>query len=174
MHTAGFSLLELLVIIAIFTMVVGLTARVFHSSTRLSAYILQNIEQVEAVETLRTEFAEAVRESAAVHDSLGPYTTGEEYVVLRHPPPENGQEYTVFGRLPGQDALCRLDLLQTDGRLEPLGLEAFSLPCASAVFQYGPEPLDDPRTITLNIEATTNPGQKSKPYLFTASLRCHE
>ena len=116
-RAGGYSLLETLVYVAVLGIVLNIFASIFASNTRLSAVNTLALNRLRGIDEVQRVFRDAVREASGVAVGIGDYRSGEEQLVLRVPQ-EEGTRYIVLGALREDGRLCRLDVIERDGKLE--------------------------------------------------------
>lgn len=116
--TLGATLIECLVYVACLTAFGNILASIYIDTTRLSVHGENTIERLRQLGEFRELFSKTVRESSGVVQSVGPYQTGGEQVVLALAPAEDtgARRYAVFALLPNKAGIQCLYLREEDGK----------------------------------------------------------
>lgn len=163
---AGYSLLEMLIVVAVLSIAINLCGSLFVSASRMSAVSTQALDRLGGVEELRREFTEAVRASAGVVEACGPYTTGAQTVVLRMPPVDGHARFRVLGTLGEADRFSRFDLEMVNGAVEPVLMVTYRQRVDGVAFSTGSG------AITLELKAKRDLKEKTGPtHTFVATPR---
>ena len=176
-HASGLSLFEVLMFSVLFVMLGAVAYSVFYNSVRLSAMHTSALDRIRAVETVREEFSQTVRESAGIAAGVGVHRTGADAVVLRIPPsPENGAapRYVVFGRILGKPPLVRMEVAEENGQYTTTSFSRYPLPAKAVHLDFDTADPLKARRVALEIEVPNAVKGKSKPsatYRFVAALR---
>ena len=97
-QSGGYSLLEMLVYVAVLAVGINLFVSALSSGSRLSAVTTLQLGRIEGIRDVQDTFTGLVRRAAAVVPEAGAYTTGGQTVVLRMPPGQpEGFSYIVIG-----------------------------------------------------------------------------
>jgi len=175
--TAGMSLFECLVYVAILGVVINLSMSIFMSSSRMSTLATVALDRVNMTEDVRHAFTRAVHEAEGVASEAGSYKTGPEQLVLAYPPtPESDgwRRYVVFGRIAPSAGLGRLDILEKAGEVVIDGLVKYPLPVSKLDLSYDADSPDAARLVTLQVDVQMGSSRDVRPpktHRFAASLR---
>ncbi|MBX3176601.1 MAG: type II secretion system protein [Candidatus Hydrogenedentes bacterium] len=132
----GFTLLEMLVYVAIFGLTINILASLLMTGARLSATAALSLDRLAGVRDVQEAFTTYTRRASGVAVSAGSYTTGEDTLVLAMPP-SWGYDYAVLGKLgeDGGDHFGVLRLRNGDSGLESDFLQFRAQPLAHLRFE---------------------------------------
>ncbi len=168
-RNAGYTIIEMLVYVAVLAIAINLCGKLFLSGSRLSALNTQALDRMLAVSEVEKEFDRAVREASAVVPEAGEYRSGEQTVVLQAEPEEGSPHYVVFGTIRDKEHISRMDLVQRSGVLECTRFTTFRQPFASIAFAAPQAPL-----ISLEVIIKKDTGERNlrkTVHRFDAALR---
>lgn len=172
---AGMTLFECLTYIAIFTVLINVSASTFISTTQLASIGTRGLDRLNMTDELRDDVSRLLREARAVTSGAGAYHTGPDTLVLEMPsPPDsaNTHRYTVLGGFGPKNRLARIDVSEKDGVHTVTWFSHYALPVASVKFAY--DNADPLQARLINVEANvvnTHKGRSPIPYRFSAALR---
>ena len=161
----GYSLLELLVYMAVFGIGINLFISAMGTGSRLSATTTIQMSRLEGIRDVQQTFVHYVRRAESVVPAIGRYTTGDSVVVLKMPTLQSeGFDYLVLGAVQQPDAFTVLGLTQTEGQWhetymktlrQPLGQQTF------AVLEEGERPL-----VQMTVQVKQESGERDRPFLL--------
>jgi type II secretory pathway pseudopilin PulG len=161
---AGYSLLEMLVYIAVLAVGINLFVSALSTGSRLAATTTLQLGRIEGIRDVQDSFTGYVRRAAAVVPRASSFETGEDLVVLRMPPDQpEGFDYLVLGAVRGPERFTVLGLTEKDGAWsevygktlrQPLGQQQY------AVDDSGIRPL-----ITVTLQVAQEDGERKRPFL---------
>lgn len=162
----GYSLVEMLVFIAVFSMTIVVLSRLFVTTSRLSVYSTQIVDRMNEVREVQRDFAAVVREAVAVVPGIGEHRTDDKTLVLRLHHDGEAERYAVLGMLDEQQ---HLNCMEVTG-MQAEKYVTWRLPVAAARFEVD----DSGRRVTLTLD--TQPHNPQKPEAgrtrrFVAALR---
>lgn len=142
----GFTLFEMVVYIAVFTVGVNLFVSVLSTGARLGATTTLQLHRVAGIRAVQSRFVHFVRQGGSVVPGAGPYQTGEDVVVLRMPDESPGSmDAVVLGAVRDKQHFSVLGLaLADDGTWSQVYGETVHQPLKRQVFQVstdGPRPV---------------------------------
>ncbi len=169
----GMTLFELLVCVAIFTVILNVIMSIFDSGTRLSALIVERLDRMDGALTLQQGFAKAVREAVGVADRIGDYRTGEDTLVLQLPSASGVRRYAILGRLSQGDCLCRMDVVVRHTGMEAASFVRYPIALASYRFGFDQGVAVQARLVSLDFEIRRAADEGGSPlrHTFAAALR---
>ncbi len=168
-RTAGYTIIEMLVYVAVLAIAINLCGKLFLSGSRLSALNTQALDRMLAVSEVEKEFDRAVREASTVVPEAGEYRGNEQTVVLQAEPEEGCPHYVVFGAMRDKEHVSRMDLVRRNGNLECTRFTTFRQPFASITFTTAQAPL-----ISLDVIIKKDQGERNlrkTVHRFDAALR---
>ncbi|MBI2435340.1 MAG: hypothetical protein HYV26_20985 [Candidatus Hydrogenedentes bacterium] len=117
---AGYSLLEMLMFVAVFAVAVNLCGALLLTSSRLAAMNTLALDRLNAVREVQDGFKTAIQESAGKSEAPWGLSPTDGRLWLRLPAQEPGQSaaYRVFGLLADGQRLVREDFLLGPGAPE--------------------------------------------------------
>lgn len=116
--TRGYTLIEMLVYVAIFGMMLVLCMRLFSTTSRISAYSIQASDRLDDIRDAQRVFLETMRAATAIADGVGEYVTGEDVLVLRMHGAGETPRHVVMGTLDGRSRLNVMEVVYEDGVLK--------------------------------------------------------
>jgi len=166
----GYTIVEMLIFIAVFSMAIVMLSKIFVTTSRMSVYSTQIVDRMNAVREVQRDFAAVVREAVAVVPGVGEYHTDDKTLVLQLHPDGEQERYAVLGMLDGQPRLCCMEVTGTGEALQADKYVMWRLPVAAAHFEV--DAAAQRVTLTLN----TQPHNPQKPdsgrtHRFIAALR---
>lgn len=161
----GFSLLELLVYMAVLGIGINLFISAMGTGSRLSATTTLQMSRLEGIRDVQQTFVHYVRRAESVVPAIGRYTTGESVVVLKMPgvQPE-GFDYLVLGAVQRPDGFTVLGLTQTEGQWQETYMKTLRQPLGQqtyAVREDGARPL-----IQMTAQVKQESGERERPFLL--------
>lgn len=168
-RNAGYTVMEMIVYVAVLAIAINLCGKLFLSGSRLSALNTQALDRLLAVSEIEKEFGRAARESVALVPEAGKYRSGEHVVVFRAEPEAGAPCYVVFGAVRDAEHVSRMDLVQRNGTLACVRFETFRQPLSSIVFDASRAPL-----MNLAVVIKKDPGERNNlkiVHQFAAALR---
>lgn len=169
----GYSLLELLVYVAVFAIGVNLFVSLLGTGSRLSATNTLTMARMEGVREVEEEFTEYTRRATAVVDEAGDFKTGPDRLVLKMPPGQaDGFDYAVLGVLREANRFGVVGLAEKEGELEVVYMKTLRQPLELLVFEVeggGERPL-----VHLRVKVQGEDGERKQPFVehrASATLR---
>ena len=160
----GYSLLEMLVYIAVFAIGVNLFVSLLGTGSRLAAATSLSMSRMEGVREVQEEFMQYTRRAAAVVPEAGEFKTGPDRLVLKMPPgQENGFDYAVLGVLREANHFAVMGLAAREGGLEVVYLKTLRQPLETLVFDVdgaGVRPL-----VNLRLKVQGEEGERKQPFV---------
>lgn len=153
----GYTLLEILLYVAVFAMGVNLCMALFVTGSRLSAVTTQQLDRMNRLSEVQQEFREAVRRAEAVVPRVGSYTSNAGQLILRCPPQDNAPRYIVLGTLRDADRLSRFELSEDNGALKAEKFSTYALPVAALAFECSPSGL-----VQMDLRIKKDAGERDK------------
>ena len=159
----GYSLVEMLVFIAVFSMTIVMLSKLFVTTSRLSLHSTQIVDRMNAVREVQRDFAAVARSAVAVAPGIGEHRTNEKTLVLQLHHPGEPERYAVLGMLDGQQHLNLLEIVGEGNDLSAGKYVTWRLPVADAKFEVD----DTGRRVALVLD--TQPSGRTRR--FVAALR---
>lgn len=166
----GFSLVEILVFIAVFSMMAVMLSKLFVTTSRLSVYSTQIVDRMNAVREVQRDFSEVVRGAVRVASGIGEHHTDEDTLVLQLHHDGEPERYAVLSMFDGQQHLCLMEVTGEKNGLHADKYVTWRLPVTVAHFEVDATG----RRVTLTLH--TSPQNPQKPeggrtHCFIAALR---
>ena len=166
----GFSLVEMLVFIAVFSMTTVMLSKLFVTTSRLSVYSTQIVDRMNAVREVQRDFSGVVRSAVAVASGIGEHHTDENTLVLQLHHDGELERYAVLSMFDRNQHLCLMEVTEKDNELQANKYVTWRLPVAAAHFEVDATG----RCVTLTLD--TSPQNPQKPeggrtHRFVAALR---
>ena len=166
----GYTIIEMLVYIAVFSMALVVCSKLFVTTSRLSVHGTEIVDRMNEMREVQRDFTEVVRTAAAVVPGIGDHRTDDKTVVLQMHHPGEPARYAVLGMLDGQQHLCCMEVTGAGDVLQADKYVTWRLPVAAAHFEVD----DAGRCVTLTLD--TQPYNPQKPdaghtHRFVAALR---
>ena len=160
----GYSLLELLVYVAVFAIGVNLFVSLLGTGSRLSAMNTLTMARMEGVREVEEEFMEYTRRAASVVAEAGDFKTGPDRLVLKMPPgQEDGFDYAVLGVLREANRFAVMGLAEKEGGLEVVYMKTLRQPLEILAFDVdgvGVRPL-----VNLRVKVQGEDGEREQPFV---------
>lgn len=156
--TRGYTLFEMLCVIAIMGIAINLCAGLFMSGARLSALGTENLDRINAIGDIEAAFRKTVRESEGVIPVLGEHQSGPDRVILQMPPIEAQPRWVVLGALRDPMHLSRLEIVERDGAFEAQSFTTYRQKLEQMEFDFasgGP--------VRLNVMIWRDPTEGKRP-----------
>lgn len=166
----GYTIVEMLIFIAVFSMTLIMLSKIFVTTSRMSVYSTQIVDRMNAVREIERDFAETVREAVAIVPGIGEHRTDDKTLVLQLHHDGEPARYAVLGMLDGQPRLCCMEVIATGDALQADKYVMWRLPVAGAHFEVDAAA----QRVTLTLD--TQPHNPQKPdsgrtHRFVAALR---
>lgn len=133
-YSRGFSLFEILVCIAVFSITIALCSKLFLTTSRLSTYSIAAVDRVNEVCEVQRLLLDTIRSASAVADSAGSYQTNDNVLVLKMNGWGEPSRYRVLGMLDGRNRLNLMELVESDSVLQPTKYITCRLPLETLHF----------------------------------------
>ena len=163
-NRAGYSLLELLVYVAVFAVAVNIFVSLLGTGSQLSALNTLSMSRMEGVREVQEEFTEYTRRASTVVSEVGEYKTGADRLVLKMPPEqEDGFDYAVLGVLREANRFAVMGLAEKEGVMEVTYLKTLHQPLETLQFevdQGGARPL-----VNLRVKVLGEEGERKQPFV---------
>lgn len=161
---AGYSLLELLVYVAVFAVAVNIFVSLLGTGSQLSALNTLSMSRMEGVREVQEEFTEYTRRASAVVPEAGEYKTGADRLVLKMPQAqEGGFDYAVLGVLREANCFAVIGLADKEGVMEVVYMKTLRQPLETLQFdvdQGGARPL-----VNLRVKVQGEDGERKQPFV---------
>jgi hypothetical protein len=167
--TRGYSLLELLVYVAVFAVAVNIFVSLLGTGSQLSALNTLSMSRMEGVREVQEEFTEYTRRASVVVPEVGEYKTGPDRIVLKMPPgQEEGFDYAVLGVLREANRFAVMGLAEKEGALEVVYMKTLRQPLETLLIEVdgsGSRPM-----VNLRVKVQGEEGERKQPFVeHTAS-----
>ncbi len=163
-NRAGYSLLELLVYVAVFAVAVNLFVSLLGTGSQLSALNTLSMSRMEGVREVQEEFTEFTRRASAVVSEVGEYKTGADRLVLKMPQAQEGEfDYAVLGVLRESNRFAVMGLTEKEGAMEVVYMKTLRQPLETLEFdvnQGGARPL-----VNLRVKVLGEEGERKQPFV---------
>lgn len=160
-HSSGYTLIELLAYLAVFSVVVNLAATLFVSAGRLRMMGNEALERMQALDEIGKQFTETVQESAGAAPEADGYTTSAGTLVLRLP----HNRFAALGRLRGDDRFVTTKFDAGAAGI-PEFLETISYPVDDVVFT-----VENGGAVTMRIRLQDRDARNGAEHTFVATPR---
>ncbi len=170
--TAGMTLIEVLVVIAILGMMLPLFGRLFVNATRFSSHIVSAIDRMDEAREAQRAFIETVRGASAIAEGVGEYVTGDAVLVLQMHRRGEAQRYVVLGMLDGRKRLNLMEVVSDGDNFSASRYITYRLPLEEVHFTA--DPLRGMATLDMlpaSLNARKNKTANTRR--VTATLRAH-
>lgn len=161
---SGYSLLELLVYVAVFAVAVNIFVSLLGTGSQLSALNTLSMSRMEGVREVQEEFTEYTRRASAVVSEVGEYKTGADCLVLKMPQvQEGGFDYAVLGVLREANRFAVIGLADKEGVMEVVYMKTLRQPLETLQFdvvQGGARPL-----VNLRVKVQGEEGERKQPFV---------
>ncbi|MBI1320599.1 MAG: prepilin-type N-terminal cleavage/methylation domain-containing protein [Candidatus Hydrogenedens sp.] len=135
-HTrAGITLLELMVVMAVFGSMLGMGMKLLFTAQRLSAVSLLAHERLEEARTFDAALRDIIQRASGFAEAAGDYRAEDETLVLRMAEVDGGDLRAVIGRVPETQRPFIAMLRQSDGAWQAERFQVFPLPLSGLRFQ---------------------------------------
>ncbi len=171
---AGMTLLEMLVYCAALAIVVNVCAMTFVHTSRLSVVGAAAVDRMNAIDAIRREFNESVRDASAIVDEFQGYHSDNHGLVLRLAPRESGiDRYAIFTVVPEKKHLCHRILAVHNGNLELESATSYPIDIAAVDIAYNADPPSRSNTVSFHVQLAAGHGDNrvGTEGMFVASLR---
>lgn len=160
----GYSLLELLVYVAVFAIAVNLFVSLLGTGSRLSAMSTLGLSRMEGIREVEDAFTEYTRRAALVVPEAGEFKTGPDRLVLKMPPgQENGFDYAVLGSLRDANHFAVMGLAQKAGKLEVVYLKTLRQPMEVLAFEVDNGGVR--LRVNLRVKVKGEEGERKQPFV---------
>lgn len=160
----GYSLLEMLVYIAVFAVGVNIFVSLLGTGSRLSATNALSLSRLEGVREVQETFTQYTRRATAVVPEVGEFTTGPDRLVLKMPQEqENGFDYMVLGVLREANHFAVMGLVEKADAVEMVYLKTLRQPLETLAFDVegsGVRPL-----VNLRVMIKGEDGERKQPFV---------
>jgi hypothetical protein len=156
---SGYSLIEMLVYVAILAVGVNLCGALFVTSMRLSALGSEKLERIQGAAELENEFREAVRSGEAVIPEFGAYRSGPGQVVLRAGAVDGAPRYLVLGAVRDAEHLSKLEIIDRPGKPEAAAFVTYAPRLSALEFTYDVDPPASARLVRMAFSGKLSPGE---------------
>jgi len=158
LSAGGFTILELLIVIALLAPLGMLSGRLYVSTSRLHEAQMQSLDRLLMVQEIEREFREAVRGATGVLDSIGPFVRGESVLILDGPTELGAGARTVFHLIGDARHLVKTTFVPvaTGGWEQRDETYALAVKGLSFAFQPGE------RHVTLHFRARLDAGERRR------------
>lgn len=167
-HRGGYSLLEMLVYIAVLAVAINLFLTTLHTGSRLTATTTLQLSRMEGIREVQQSFVGYVRRAAAVVPGAGEFRTDANRVVLQMPPgQEEGFSHLVLGALRDPHRFSVMGLTESSGTWtevygktlrQPLGQQQFEVDMTGGRTQ-----------VSLTCQVQQEAGERDRPFLVYRS-----
>jgi len=163
-NRAGYSLLELLVYVAVFAVGVNIFVSLLSNGSQLSALTTLSMARMEGVREVQEEFTEFTRRATEVVSEVGEYKTGPDRLVLKMPSEPGAEiDYAVLGILQQANHFAVMGLAGKEGALEVTYLKTLHQPLETIAFevvQGGARTL-----VNLRVKVLGEEGERKQPFV---------
>ena len=156
--TRGYTLMEMLCVIAVMGIAINLCAGLFMSGARLSALGTENLDRINAIGDIEAAFRKTVRESEGVIPVLGEHQSGPDRVILQMPSIEGQPRWVVLGALRDPMHLSRLAIVERDGVYEAHSFTSYRQKLERMEFSFEPG-----GPVRLNVMIWRDPTEGKRP-----------
>jgi hypothetical protein len=160
----GYSLLEMLVYIAVFAIGLNLFISLLGTGSRLTATTSLSLARMEGVREVEDTFVQYTRRAVSVVAEVGEFKTGSDRLVLKMPPgQENGFDYAVLGVLREANRFAVMGLATREGATEVVYLKTLPQPLENLTFDVeasGPRPL-----VNLRVKVQSEAGERKHTFV---------
>jgi len=169
-HTpSGFTLLELLAVLAILAVFMNLGAAIFVATTRMNIVANERLDRIAQRERIAEAFTVSADRADAVVEHVGNFVSDARHVVFRMPGKDGQAQYVVFG--PWENGAGWGKTILREG---PKGLRVYTTvkyqPEGEGItFTYDRDVSTSPRRITLRLPYKTK-SDHGDAYVVTAAL----
>jgi len=153
----GYTLLEMLLYVAVLAMGVNLCMALFVTGSRLSAVTTQQLDRMNGLAEVQQEFREAVRRAEGVVPRLGSYESNPGQLILRCPSKDGAARYILLGALRDADRLSRFELSEENGVLKPEKFSTYALPVTALAFEWNASGL-----VQMDLRIKKDAGERDK------------
>lgn len=148
--SGGYTLLELLAYIFVFTIIVNTTVALFLSTKRIHALGEIGLERIERVQEVESDFRESVlNANAFVGQSIVP-GLGDPSIVLRTTSTQGKEEFSVW-HTSDENRIRLSQYRNTDDGLTLRYRKTYSLPITSVAFIIDKTDTGDARTVRMDL-----------------------
>jgi type II secretory pathway pseudopilin PulG len=165
----GYSLLELLVYVAVFAIGVNLFVSLLGTGSRLSAMNTLTMSRMEGVREVEEAFMAYTRRAIAVAAEAGDFKTGPDRLVLKMPPGQtDGFDYAVLGVLREANRFAVMGLAEKSGGLEVSYMKTLRQPLDIVAFEVedaSPRPL-----VKLRVKIKGENGERKQSFVEHRSI----
>jgi hypothetical protein len=136
----GYTLLELLMYVAVAGVLITLCGKLFLTGSRLQAAHALTLDRINGLGEIEENVLRFVHAADAIAPSYGAYTTGESQLVLRAEPVDGAPHYYVLGALRDPKHLSVLEIIERKGAPQAEKFITYALPLAGLRFACGEAP----------------------------------
>ena len=166
---SGYTLLELLGYLTVFTVLVNLSINLYVSTSRLTVAGIETLERLDQIERLGRRFTRVVHGAEAIVGEGAGYRTGPDLLVLRLGRSlalPNTKHYSIFGNIRGDGQITQINAVEIDGEVSIEYMMTEPLQVESIRFRYergkGLKPL-----VRLEVEVDNTGARNTIPELNT-------
>lgn len=160
----GYSLLEMLVYVAVFAVGANLFVSLLSSGSQLSALNTLSMSRMEGVREVQDEFTEYTRQAVSVVAEAGDFKTTADRLVLKMPSGQDGGfAYCVLGVLRDANRFAVLGLAEKDGKLEEVYMKTLRQPLETVVFEV--DESGARALVNLSIKVQGEEGERKQPFV---------
>lgn len=169
----GMGLIQMLVYVAVITVLFSLCLKIFVSASRLNRLGANTLQTMASIESIGADFRDTLRTSSRIVPELREYTTGPETLILQvRPKPGEDARYAVFGPVADTGRFGRMVYVERDGDAALHSVDAFNVELAAFTFSYDTARAADARRIVLALQAAREEGRPEAPLnTFVAAVR---
>ena len=160
-HTRGYTLMEMLAVIALLAVGINLCMSIFISASRLSALSTQTLDRIGGIAEIEQTFVDAVRASCDVVPKAGRFATNDTCVALRMPSQDGAARYRVIGEHKQTHTLAFIELEERDGKFEEITHKNLRLPIEDVHIGRGENGADPARAVTLHFAIKLDRGERA-------------
>lgn len=160
-HSRGYSLIEMLLVVALLAMGINLCVSIFSNATRLSALSTQALDRINGIAEVERVFADAVRGSCGVVPGAGRFSTGDTCAVLRLPSEDGVLRYRAVGEIAAPGKFAVIEFEDRGGTIEETYLRTLWLPVEDVRMAQGGKDADSKRAVTLDFAIKLDRGERA-------------
>lgn len=137
-HRQGYTLVEVLAYIVIFSVTVTLCFKLFVTTSRLSAYSIAAVDRANDQREVQRLLLDTIRNASDIVANLGNYQSDDKTLILRVNAPGEAPRFAVLGMLDGRQRLNLMELTETETGLEATKYLTCRLPLKTLRFSVDP------------------------------------
>lgn len=161
-RTGGYSITEMLCVVAILGITLPVCGTILATGLRMSALGTLTLERIDSVRALEEEFVKTVRAAEGVAPEAGTYRSGPAQVVLRMPAEEGQPRFVVFGALADAEHLAQLEFTLGGETQRVLKWAPYRMPFDRIRFGYDTDEPAHTRLVRLNVRRKPDRGESGK------------